>query len=150
VHSDAPIVSGPHREPDLAIDCHRQDESIVVIGVIADEIHSTGRTDQERGIAIEAAPEFLEEARAQLVAHGRICFIDTDNYPMESLKLTIEGMSCEHCVRAVKNRLTATPGVAVEEVEIGSAKLRYDPARTNVDEIEEVIADEGYTAFVAD
>lgn len=69
---------------------------------------------------------------------------------MESLKLTIEGMSCEHCVRAVKNRLTATPGVAVEEVEIGSARLQYDPARTNVDEIEEVIADEGYTAFVAD
>ena len=69
---------------------------------------------------------------------------------MEQLKLTIEGMSCEHCVRAVKNRLTATPGVTVEEVEIGSAKLRYDPQKTNVDEIENVIADEGYTAFVGD
>ena len=69
---------------------------------------------------------------------------------MESVKLTIEGMSCEHCVRAVKNRLTATPGVMVDEVGIGSARLRYDPAKTNVDEIEEVIADEGYTAFVGD
>ena len=69
---------------------------------------------------------------------------------METLKLTIEGMSCEHCVRAVKNRLTATPGVAVDEVAIGSAQLRYDPAKTNVDEIEEAIADEGYTAFVGD
>jgi copper chaperone len=69
---------------------------------------------------------------------------------MEPLKLTIEGMSCEHCVRAVKNRLTNTPGVAVEEVAIGSAQLRYDPSRTNIDEIEDVIADEGYTAFVAD
>jgi len=69
---------------------------------------------------------------------------------MEPLTLTIEGMSCEHCVRAVKNRLTATPGVAVDEVAIGSAKLRFDPARTNVDAIEEAIADEGYTAFVAD
>ena len=69
---------------------------------------------------------------------------------MESLKLTIEGMSCEHCVRAVKNRLTATPGVTVDEVGIGSALVRYDPAKTNVDEIEEVIADEGYTAFVGD
>jgi copper chaperone len=67
---------------------------------------------------------------------------------MESLELTIEGMSCEHCVRAVKNRLTATPGVTVDEVAVGSAKLRYDPAKTNVDEIEEAIADEGYTAFV--
>jgi copper chaperone len=67
---------------------------------------------------------------------------------MESLKLTIEGMSCEHCVRAVKNRLTATPGVTVDEVAIGSALVRYDPAKTNVEEIEDIIADEGYTAFV--
>jgi copper chaperone CopZ len=68
---------------------------------------------------------------------------------MEPLTLTIEGMSCEHCVHAVRHRLTITPGVAVDEVSIGSAKLRYDPSRTNVDEIEEAIADEGYTAFVA-
>ena len=67
---------------------------------------------------------------------------------MEPLKLTIEGMSCEHCVRAVKNRLTATPGVSVDQVTVGSATLRYDPARTSVDDIEEAIADEGYTAFV--
>ena len=69
---------------------------------------------------------------------------------MEQLHLTIEGMSCEHCVRAVKNRLTATPGVTVDEVAIGSARVRFDPAKTNVEEIEEVIADEGYTAFVGD
>jgi len=68
---------------------------------------------------------------------------------MKELTLTIEGMSCEHCVRAVKNRLTATPGVTVEEVVVGAARLQYDPARTSVDQIEEVIADEGYTAFEA-
>ena len=69
---------------------------------------------------------------------------------MENLKLTIEGMSCEHCVRAVKNRLSATPGIEVEDVRVGAARLRYDPQRTNVDEIENAIADEGYTAFVAE
>jgi copper chaperone CopZ len=69
---------------------------------------------------------------------------------MEPLNLKIEGMSCEHCVRAVKNRLTATPGVKVDEVAVGSARLQYDPAQTNIDEIEEAIADEGYTAFVGD
>ena len=67
--------------------------------------------------------------------------------PMKELRLTIEGMSCEHCVRAVKSRLTATPGVNVEEVVVGAATLQYDPAKTNVEAIEEVIADEGYTAF---
>jgi copper chaperone len=66
---------------------------------------------------------------------------------MEPLHLTIEGMTCQHCVRAVDGRLRVTPGVEVTRVDIGSADLRYDPSRTNVDEIAEVIADEGYTAF---
>jgi copper chaperone len=66
---------------------------------------------------------------------------------MESLHLTIEGMTCQHCVRAVEGRLRRTPGVEVAQVAIGSADVRYDPAATNVDEIAEVIADEGYTAY---
>ena len=53
-------------------------------------------------------------------------------------------------MRAVKNRLTATPGITVDEVAIGSALVHYDPAKTNVEEIEDIIADEGYTAFVGD
>jgi copper chaperone len=66
---------------------------------------------------------------------------------MQSLHLTIEGMTCEHCVRAVDGRLRRTPGVQVERVVIGAADLRFDPVKTSVDEISEVIADEGYTAF---
>ena len=69
---------------------------------------------------------------------------------MEPLHLTIEGMTCEHCVRAVDGRLRKTPGVEVEQVAIGSADIRYDPARTNPDELSEIIADEGYTAFASD
>ena len=66
---------------------------------------------------------------------------------MEPLHLTIEGMTCSHCVRAVEGRLTRTPGVKVESVKVGSADLRYDPAQTNVEQIADAIADEGYTAF---
>lgn len=68
---------------------------------------------------------------------------------MEPLHLTIEGMTCQHCVRAVDERLRKTPGVEVTRVTIGSAEVQFDPARTNVDEISEAIADEGYTAFRA-
>ena len=68
---------------------------------------------------------------------------------MEKLHLTIEGMTCQHCVRAVDTRLRATPGVEVEHVAIGSADVRYDPAQTNADALSELIADEGYTAFVS-
>jgi copper chaperone len=66
---------------------------------------------------------------------------------MEPLHLTIEGMTCEHCVRAVDGRLRRTEGVDVEKVAIGSADLRYDPSKTSLDDIAEAIADEGYTAF---
>jgi copper chaperone len=69
---------------------------------------------------------------------------------MEHANLTIEGMTCEHCVRAVRGRLEQTPGVRVGEVQVGSVTLDYDPSKTNLDDIEEAIADEGYTAFVAE
>jgi copper chaperone len=67
---------------------------------------------------------------------------------MEALHLTIEGMTCEHCVRAVDGRLRKTLGIEVERVVVGAADLRYDPSKTNLDAIADVIADEGYTAFV--
>ena len=67
---------------------------------------------------------------------------------MEHVKLTIEGMTCEHCVRAVRGRLEKTAGVNVSDVNVGSATIDYDPAKTTLDDIEEAIADEGYTAFV--
>ena len=69
---------------------------------------------------------------------------------MERLNLTVEGMTCEHCVRAVRGRLEKTDGVQVGDVQVGSVTLDFDPAKTNVDDIEEAIADEGYTAFVAE
>ena len=69
---------------------------------------------------------------------------------MERIHLTIEGMSCEHCVRAVRGRLERTAGVKVDDVDIGSATIDYDPAKASIDDIEEAIADEGYTAFVVD
>lgn len=69
---------------------------------------------------------------------------------MEHVTLTIEGMTCEHCVRAVRGRLEHTPGVKVGTVEVGTATIDFDPAKTNLDDIEMAIADEGYTAFVED
>ncbi len=68
---------------------------------------------------------------------------------MDRVRLTIEGMTCEHCVRAVKNRLADTPGVEVEQVEVGSAVIRLDPGATSLEAVEDAIADEGYTAYPA-
>jgi copper chaperone len=68
---------------------------------------------------------------------------------MDRVELTIEGMTCEHCVRAVESRLSRTPGVEVERVEVGSAVIRLDPGATSVEAVEDAIADEGYTAYLA-
>lgn len=67
---------------------------------------------------------------------------------MQQVTFTIEGMTCQHCVRAVTNRLSQTPGVQVDDVQIGSATVHHDPGVATIDQIEEAIADEGYTAFV--
>ena len=64
---------------------------------------------------------------------------------MPDLHLEIEGMTCEHCVRAVQKRLAATPGVVVSDVQIGTADIRLDPSKVSVSEIEDAISDEGYT-----
>jgi copper chaperone len=64
---------------------------------------------------------------------------------MEAVHLNIEGMTCEHCVRAIDGRLRKTPGVEVEKVVVGAVDIRYDPKRISMDEISEVISDEGYT-----
>ena len=64
---------------------------------------------------------------------------------MRTLHVDIVGMTCEHCVRAVRDRLAATPGVEVKDVRIGSADIDVDPAKTGVSEIQDAISDEGYT-----
>ena len=42
---------------------------------------------------------------------------------MEQKSLTIDNMSCGHCVARVRKTLEALPGVAVSDVQIGSARL---------------------------
>jgi copper chaperone CopZ len=69
---------------------------------------------------------------------------------MDQAKLSIEGMSCGHCVAQVKRTLEALPGVTTGEVKIGSADLTFDPARTPMDRIVGALEEEGYPAQIAD
>jgi copper chaperone CopZ len=65
---------------------------------------------------------------------------------MEHLSLKIEGMSCGHCVARVEKALKKLDGVTVNRVDIGSADIFYDPARTSLGPIREALDDAGYTA----
>lgn len=63
---------------------------------------------------------------------------------MERVSLTIEGMSCGHCVRAVDQVLKGLSGVEVEHVGIGSAVVAYDPTIVTPERIQGAISEEGY------
>ena len=61
--------------------------------------------------------------------------------------IQIEGMSCGGCVRQVQEALEATEGIETQNVEIGSARVSYDPARTDCRTIEQAIAQAGFKAL---
>ncbi|MBK8004930.1 MAG: heavy-metal-associated domain-containing protein [Gemmatimonadetes bacterium] len=65
---------------------------------------------------------------------------------MEALNLSIGGMSCGHCVKAVDQALKAVPGVEVQEVKVGGARVQYDPARTTPSAIAGAVTEAGYEA----
>lgn len=63
---------------------------------------------------------------------------------MTEITLTIEGMSCQHCVMSVKKALGNVKGVASSEVRIGSAKVIFDEAKTGRDKVIKAVQDAGY------
>lgn len=66
---------------------------------------------------------------------------------MEQVTLQIKGMSCGHCVSAVKQALGEVPGVKVESVAVGNAVISYEPSITKTSEITAAIADAGYEVY---
>ncbi|MDO8283351.1 MAG: cation transporter [Thermodesulfovibrionia bacterium] len=63
---------------------------------------------------------------------------------MAEVNLKIDGMSCGHCVMAVKKALDNLNGVTSSEVAIGSAKVTYDAAKTGKENIEDAVKKAGY------
>lgn len=68
---------------------------------------------------------------------------------MAELGLEISGMSCGHCVGRVSRALQTVPGVTIESVQIGSAKVAFDPALTSAAAITQAVTAAGYEAHVA-
>lgn len=63
---------------------------------------------------------------------------------MAETKISIEGMSCQHCVMAVKKALGGLPGILESNIQIGSAVVKYDENKVNKEAIEAKIEDAGY------
>ena len=65
---------------------------------------------------------------------------------MVVLNLTIEGMSCDHCVRHVTRALGKVPGVTVKHVDVGHATVDYNGQPDVLAAIVSAISDAGYQA----
>jgi copper chaperone len=67
---------------------------------------------------------------------------------MNTIQLTVTGMTCGGCVNSVKNVLSALPGVQSAEVTLnpGQALVVYDPARVAPAALIQAVIDAGFGA----
>ncbi len=64
---------------------------------------------------------------------------------MAEVEIRIQNMSCDHCVMAIRESLGRIPGVEVEEVVPGSARVRYDESLATIARIHAAIEEAGYS-----
>jgi copper chaperone len=65
----------------------------------------------------------------------------------ETQTLNVQGMSCQHCVHAVKTSVSALAGVDSVDVSLEKnlVTVAFDPAQTSVKSIAAAIEGEGYS-----
>ena len=63
--------------------------------------------------------------------------------------LRVDGMTCQHCVRAVFTALAGVPGIERADVRIGSVDIEHDGTVT-LGQIREAVEVAGYTVRAAE
>jgi copper ion binding protein len=63
---------------------------------------------------------------------------------MKTQEFKIEGMSCGHCVMAVRKELGRLENVKIDDVQIGKVKVEFDESKTEESRIIHAIEDAGY------
>jgi len=67
---------------------------------------------------------------------------------LQTREITIAGMGCDNCVRKLERAFRAQAGVKEVSVDgiAGRARVTFDPTRTNLPELQELVAKSGYRA----
>ncbi len=67
---------------------------------------------------------------------------------MDNITLKLQGMACASCAVAIEKVINAVPGVVKCSVNFGAeqASVEIDPHQTNLAELEQAVADAGYSA----
>ncbi|MBC8587330.1 heavy-metal-associated domain-containing protein [Paratissierella segnis] len=58
--------------------------------------------------------------------------------------MLVDGMSCEHCVKAVKNALSEVNGVASVKVDLQTKKVEVEGENMANDALKNAVEDAGY------
>ena len=64
---------------------------------------------------------------------------------MKSVNLTVEGMSCHHCVNAIETALKSIHVIGKADLTSKSVQVEYDESNVSLDLIKATIEDQGYT-----
>lgn len=64
----------------------------------------------------------------------------------ETKTLNVEGMSCMHCVNAVKKSVESLSGISKVDVDLNGKKVQveFDPEKVDLEKIKEMVEDAGY------
>ena len=68
---------------------------------------------------------------------------------MKTIDLALEGMTCGHCVSSLRKALGALDGVAIDDAQIGTATVTFDPARVTTERLVAAAGAAGFPARVA-
>jgi copper chaperone len=65
---------------------------------------------------------------------------------METITLDVQGMSCNHCVKAIEESVGEQKGVDAVNVDLeeGKVEVRFDAAQISKEQIAEAIEEQGY------
>jgi copper chaperone len=70
---------------------------------------------------------------------------------MKTVRLNVQGMTCNHCVGAVEKALRNQDGVRAASVDLGegAAEVQYEEGRVSPEQLVAAVEGEGYTAGIA-
>ena len=63
---------------------------------------------------------------------------------MKTKEFIIEGMSCGHCVMAVRKELSKLDNIKIDDIQIGKAKVEFDESITQESLIINAIKEAGF------
>ncbi|EOS54515.1 copper ion binding protein [Paenibacillus barengoltzii] len=63
---------------------------------------------------------------------------------MQNITLTVEGMSCNHCVKSVEGAVAGLGATGKVDLAARKVEVTFDETKVTVDQIKAAIEDQGY------